>query len=275
LSVPRIFDQKHYELLNRVRGDVVSLLLAELKEPLNFKTSLDVGCGLGYFSRFLKSLGLDVTAVDGRQQNVDEAQLRNPDIRVLRFDAEDPGMRSLGKFDLVFCFGLLYHLENPFLAIRHLQAMTGTLLLAEGVIFPGDTPTMGLVEEGSSDDQGLNHIAFYPTETCLEKMFYCAGFRFVYRFTTMPDHSDYHCKMSRPKIRTMLAASHQLITSAQLEVVPHPAVPIQPWDAQNVFANTSSAEALRGFSQKPLSEKLKILAHLVRRKGSAQHKAGA
>jgi SAM-dependent methyltransferase len=238
------------------------------------KTAVDVGCGLGYFSGVLKSFGFDVTAVDGHQQNVDEEQLRNPDIRFLRFDAEDPEMRSLGKFDLVFCFGLLYHLENPLLAIRHLQAMTGTLLLAEGVIFPGDSPTMGLVDEVSSDDQGLNHIAFYPTEACLQKMFYCAGLRFVYRFTTLPDHPDYHRKMSTPKIRTMLAASHQLITSPKLEVVPHPSMPIQPWDAQNVISNTSSAEALRGFSQKSLSEKLKILGHLVRRKVSAQHKAG-
>ena len=109
---------------------------------------------------------------------------------------------------------------------------------------------MGLVDEGPSEDQGLNHILFYPTETCLQKMLYCAGFRFVYRFTTPPEHPGYHRSGRIPKIRTMLAASHELITSSQLEVVPQPSTPIQPWDAENVAANTSSAEALRGFSQK-------------------------
>ena len=274
MSALHVFDQQRYEILNRARAEVVSRLLAELTVSLGIKTAVDVGCGLGYFSGFLKSLGLDVTAVDGRMQNVEEAQRRNPDIRFFRFDAEDPAIRSLGKFDLVFCFGLLYHLENPFLAIRNLHAMTGKLLLGEGVIFPGDTPTMGLVDEFALDDQGLNHIAFYPTEACLQKMSYCAGFRFLYRLTTLPAHVDYHRRGSTPKVRTMLAASHQLITCPQLEVAPQPSMPIQPWDAQNVTAHTSSVETLRGFSQRPLSEKLKILSHIIRHKVSAQRRAG-
>lgn len=275
MASTRIFDQQHYDPLNSSRGEVVSRLLAEIKMPLGLRTAVDVGCGLGHFSGLLQSIGFEITGVDGRQQNVEEAQRRNPNIRFLRFDAEDPSLRSLGRFDLVFCFGLLYHLENPLLAIRHLRAMTEKLLLVEGVIFPGDEPTMGLVDEGPSEDQGLNHIAFYPTETCLQKMLYCAGFRFVYRFTTPPEHPGYHRSGRIPKIRSMLAASHELITSSQLEVVPQPSTPIQPWDAENVAANTSSAEALRGFSQKRLSEKLKILSFLVRRKASPQRGAGS
>lgn len=274
MASTRIFDQQHYDLLNRSRGEVVSRLLADVKQPLGLRTSVDVGCGLGHFSGLLQSLGFEVTGVDGRQQNVEEAQRRNPGIRFLQFDAEDAALRSLGKFDLVFCFGLLYHLENPLLAIRHLQAMTRSLLLVEGVIFPGDEPTMGLVDEGPSEDQGLNHIAFYPTETCLQKMLYCAGFRFVYRFTALPEHPGYHRNGRIPKIRAMLCASHQLIASAQLEVVPQPSTPIQPWDAENVATNTSSAEVLRGFSEKRLSEKLRILSYLVRRKGSSQRGVG-
>jgi SAM-dependent methyltransferase len=275
LASTRIFDQQHYDLLNSSRGEVVSRLLAEIKMPLGLRTAVDVGCGLGHFSGLLQSIGFEITGVDGRQQNVEEAQRRNPNIRFLRFDAEDPSLLSLGRFDLVFCFGLLYHLENPLLAIRHLRAMTEKVLLVEGVIFPGDEPTMGLVDEGPSEDQGLNHIAFYPTEACLQKMLYCAGFRFVYRFTAPPEHPGYHRNGRIPKIRTMLAASHELITSSQLEVVPQPSTPIQPWDAENVAANTSSAEALRGFSQKRLSEKLKILSFLVRRKASPQRGAGS
>jgi SAM-dependent methyltransferase len=274
LAETRIFDQQHYDPLNRARGDVVSRLLAEIKTPLDLRTAIDVGCGLGHFSALLQSIGFEVTGVDGRHQNVQEAQRRNPDIRFSQFDAEDSAIRSLGKFDLVFCFGLLYHLENPLLAIRHLQAITGKLLLAEGVVFPGDALTMGLVDEGPFDDQGLNHVAFYPTEACLQKMFYCAGYRFVYRFVAVPDHPGYHSKGDIPRIRTMLAASHELITSPQLDVVPRPVASIQPWDAENVAANTSSAEALRGFSQKPLSEKIRTLGHLVRRKVSTRRKAG-
>lgn len=228
MSAPRIFDQLHYDVLNRARGDVVSLLLAELEPKLRLQAAIDVGCGLGYFSGFLKSLGLTVTAVDGRQQNLDEAQRRNPDIRFLHFDAENPAIKSLGKFDLVFCFGLLYHLENPMLAIRHLKEMTGKLLLVEAVIQPGDEAMMALIEETAHEDQGLNHVGFYPTESCLLKMFYRAGFSHAYTFSAHPNHPEYHADHRIPRIRTMLAASHTLVHSKLLIRTAEPKSPTHP-----------------------------------------------
>src|SRR5260370_14438 len=98
LSAPAVFDQQHYDLLNRARGDVVRALLGELKGPLGLQTVIDVGCGLGYFSGFLSSLGFDVTGVDGRPQNEVEPQRRNPDIRFLQLDAAVPPMKALGQF---------------------------------------------------------------------------------------------------------------------------------------------------------------------------------
>src|SRR5580765_2579479 len=118
--------------------------------------------------------GPKVIGVDGRQQNVEEARRRFPEIAFRHCDAQDAALRALGQFDLVFCFGLLYHLENPLLTIRHLHAMTTKLLLVEAVIFPGEEPIMALVDEGMTEDQGLNHFAFYPTEACLIKMLYRA-----------------------------------------------------------------------------------------------------
>ena len=49
---------------------------------------------------------------------------------------------------------------------------------------------MALVDEGKTEDQGLNHIAFYPTEACLIKMLYRSGYSHVYVFNVPPDHSD-------------------------------------------------------------------------------------
>jgi SAM-dependent methyltransferase len=240
LSSTRIFDAADYVSLNTSRAAVVSRFLSEMKGPLNLRSAVDVGCGLGYFSELLRSLGLDVTALDGRRENTEEAARRNPEIRFHTMSAEDPTLPTLGKFDLVFCFGLLYHLENPFLAIRHLQAMTRRLLLVEAVIFPGEASLMGLVDEGSTEDQGLNHIAFYPTESCLVKMFYRSGFRFAYRFAPLPDHPGYRSENGLPRVRTMLAASFEPISSSQLEGVLEPITSIQPWDAANVARNRQS-----------------------------------
>jgi hypothetical protein len=233
-----IFDQPHYDELNRARESVVNVL-----------------------------------AIDGREQNVQEAQRRNPTIRAVHYNAEDACLKTLGTFDLVFCFGLLYHLENPLLAIRNLEAITGKVFLAEGVIYPGETPTMGLVDEGHSDDQGLNHLAFYPTDACLQKMLYCAGFGFVYRLALMPQHPDYQGRLDAPRVRTILVASRAFIASPQLEWVREPPTALFPWDARSVAAKTSSSEDLRGLAGITFLQKLTALAHLVRKRIAPQRRA--
>jgi hypothetical protein len=40
---------------------------------------------------------------------------------------EDLSLRDIGTVDLVLSVGLLYHLENPFRAIRNFHALTGKL----------------------------------------------------------------------------------------------------------------------------------------------------
>lgn len=265
MNAPRIFDQQHYELLNRARGDVARALLGELKGPLGLRTAIDVGCGLGYFSHFLKSLGFEVTAIDGREQNLDEAQRRNPDIRFLRFDAEDAAILSLGKFDLVFCFGLLYHLENPMRAIRHLRGITNKLLLVEAVVYPGDEPTMVLVEESPDEDQGLRHFAFYPTEACLLKMLFRSGFPHAYRFSAQPNHPDYRRRNRQPRIRTMLAASDTSIYSQFLTTASEPKSPIHPCALPAANSQANATEKIRRFAKKPLKEKVKTIQRIMKR----------
>lgn len=263
MSTPWIFDQGHYDLLNRARGCVLRLLLDELKNPLGLQSAIDVGCGLGHFASFLQVLGFDVTAVDGRQQNADETRRRHSNIRVFPFDVQDPRLPALGKFDLVLCFGLLYHLENPMLAIRHLIEMTGKLLLVEGVVYPADEPIMAMIEESPHEDQGLNHMAFYPTESCLLKMFYRAGFAHAYRFTVQPDHPDYIARRGRPRIRTMLAATHTPVDSKLLVRTPEPRSPVHPCSLLPRPRATDAAEKIIRFAKKPLPEKVKVIRRIV------------
>jgi len=232
-----IFDAAHYESLNTSREAVASALLAQLKEPLQLRTAIDVGCGLGYFAALLKSLGFEVSAVDGRQQNVEEASRRNPDIEFSCCDAQSSELPKKGKFDLVFCFGLLYHLENPFLTIRYLRQMTKNLLLVEGVIYPGADPIMGLVDEGLTEDQGLNHVAFYPTESCLVKMLYRSGFSHVYRFHPLADHPEYRSTSRSRQVRTMLSASPTPLSTPLLQQLPEAKSPETPWDAYSGVSN--------------------------------------
>ena len=266
MSIAGAFDGEHYQGLNSSRTPVISAVVSEVRRQFDLQTVVDVGCGVGYFSAFLKSLGFQVIAVDGRRENTEEAKRRVPQVTFHLLNVEDPGIRDLGCFDLVFCFGLLYHLENPFQAIRNLHAMTSKLLLVESVCFPGNEPIMALVDEESNDAQGLNHIAFYPTEECLVKMFYRAGFTKVYRLTKLPSHPDFHAKNLVRQIRTILAASHAPLYSELLELVTEPRTPIKPWDATSVAENQNFIQKLRRFMDKPLHDKARTLRRFLERR---------
>jgi len=264
LASAPIFDQPHYDLLDRARGDVVTRLLDELIPAYSLKTAIDVGCGLGHFSRLLRSLGLDTAAVDGRLQNVDEARRRSTNIRFEQFNAEDPNLTKLGTFDLGFCFGLLYHLENPLLTIRNLRSITGKILLVESVIFPGNEPIMALIDEEAHEDQGLNHIAFYPTEACLIKMLYKADFKHVFGLTRQPEHDHYHAVNGGRRVRTLLMATDLRIESAQLVRMSETSSPIRPWDPMSETKKNGTAHVLQRFSAKSLPEKVKSIKRIIK-----------
>src|SRR6266446_8561294 len=119
------FDQKEYRRLIEARGETIQRIVKGLKPALELCNALDAGCGVGFFSQTLAECGLDVCGFDGRAENVAEACRRFPQIPFAEADVQDRAICELGTFDFVLCFGLLYLLENPVLAIRNLRALTG------------------------------------------------------------------------------------------------------------------------------------------------------
>lgn len=229
MSDALVFDLPHYDSLNRARMDTVEQLLGSLREQIDLRTAVDVGCGVGHFSEFLHRLGFNVLALDGRRENVSEAKRRFPSLDFKVADAENIDIRSLGTFDLVLCVGLLYHLENPFAAVRNLFAMTDKLAILEGMCVPGDEPSWAIRDEGKTEDQGLRHVALYPTENGLIKLLYRAGFPFVFRFQTMPAHQAYRTSAIWRQSRTILVAAKVSLATPVLQHVAEPATDPDPW----------------------------------------------
>ena len=224
-----VFDQPHYDALNTAREATLRQLLESLRKDLELQNAVDVGCGLGHFAVFLRNLGFDVLALDGRQENVNEAKRRAPEIEFHVANAEDRGIQVLGKFDLVLCLGLLYHLENPFLAIRNLFAMTGKVAVLEGMCVPGDEPIFAVRDEGPTEDQGLRHVALYPSENGLVKLLYCSGFSHVYRLRTRPALREYEGSAVRKQGRTMLVAALGELSLKMLIRAAEPHTDPDPW----------------------------------------------
>jgi SAM-dependent methyltransferase len=87
---------------------------------------LDFGCGPGYESMRLRSLGADVTGIDISAESIRIARSRNPACRFVRmdfFEIDD----SLGRFDAVWASGSLIHVP-PQLMVHVLTSIRGVLL---------------------------------------------------------------------------------------------------------------------------------------------------
>jgi SAM-dependent methyltransferase len=221
------FDRQDVVEFNEARQRLVTSFLKEVRSQAQLTTAADIGCGLGHFAKFLADLDFRVTAVDGRAENTAEGKRRFPEVTFLTADAESLPASEMGTFDLVLCFGLLYHLENPFRAMRFLRQLTGKILVIESMCAPGETASMELLDEYESDDQGLNYVAFYPTESCLIKMLYRSGFPRVYGLPSLPDHEFYRATFSHQRRRTMLVASTQDLRAQDLRLLPEPK---RSWD---------------------------------------------
>lgn len=250
MSEQRIFDHPASQHVSEARNAFLKPMLSDLRGYFAARTAVDVGCGLGYFSARLRDLGFQVLGLDGRRENAEEASRRYPDIDFRIINVEDPAIQQLGSFDLVLCLGLLYHLENPFQAIRNLHALTGKVMVLESMCLPATQPFMALLEEGPTEDQGLAHIAFYPSEGCLVKMLYRAGFSHVYSFRRLPDHHDFCATRLKKRARTMLMASRAPLPLAYLTLAPEPQVVDDPWATAWARAERPLLRAW-GFLRKP------------------------
>jgi FkbM family methyltransferase len=218
------------------------------------RRAADVGCGIGHFSKFLRELGFEVVGIDGREENVREAEHRYANIEFHQANIEDDLSQRFGTFDLVFCMGLLYHLENPFLAIRRLRVLAKKVLLIESMCLPDSKPWMLLREEPRAGNQSLTNVAFYSSEGCLVKMLYRAGFSAVYRFAVLPNHDDFQETSTHSRRRVILLALFEAVSVAGLVPVPEPPDVVDPWQKPVKTGTRGAVNRVRRFLHRPFHE---------------------
>ncbi|WP_397595532.1 class I SAM-dependent methyltransferase [Silanimonas sp.] len=115
-------------------------------------SAVDLACHQGWFSLKLREFGFgSVHGIDARQQHVEDARLiaaatGMEHVAFSRGDVHGLSAAIVGTHDLVLCFGLLYHLENPVGALRVTRALCKRLCLIETQVAPGQT---GVVDYGS------------------------------------------------------------------------------------------------------------------------------
>lgn len=217
------FDRKYYLDINEARWNAAADILKCLPDSVS---CLDAGCGPGWFAGRLGDLGFKVSGFDGREDNLALARERVPGARFSVYNVEDASdMARQEPCDIVFCFGLIYHLENPFAAIRNLQRLCKKWMLVETQILPGTEPSFRLIAEGANATQGLNYHACVPSRSALVKTLYLSGFKAVERFTGKIDHPDFLDTPEKCHRREVFLAGYQPSGLADFEPEEEPSTP--------------------------------------------------
>ncbi|MFA5908679.1 MAG: methyltransferase domain-containing protein [Vicinamibacterales bacterium] len=214
------FDAASYREINEARWRFFEPWIRRLVETAGLRHVIDVGAGAGYFSEKLAALGLSVTATDGRADNVAEIARRYPGLRTEVVDIQKPqALEPFQDADMVFCAGLLYHLDNPVAALRSLGAVAARVMIIETQLIPDKGPFLRLVEEGASDTQGLDHLALVPSQVTLVRLLHLFGWKHVYLVPGHPDHWQFHETRRHHRLRSVFVASREPLAIPDLRLL--------------------------------------------------------
>jgi SAM-dependent methyltransferase len=98
------------------------------------KTIVDLGCLEGGYTAEFARLGLEATGIEIRQSNFENclrvrAGIDLPNLRFIKDDVWN--VREYGSFDIIFCCGLLYHLNDPRRFVSLLARACNHLLIVD------------------------------------------------------------------------------------------------------------------------------------------------
>lgn len=169
--------------------------LQSLNIPLEGKRVADVGAGIGDLGQFFVEKGCSVVCFDGREENIQALKAKYPGQEAYVLDVERDSLRAWGSFDIVFAYGLLYHLENPIAALRNMgEACTGFALI-ETMICDHSLPILRVVKESRAFDQALKGLGSRPSPSYIALALQEAGFESVYAAKHPPRHLDYRFEL--------------------------------------------------------------------------------
>jgi len=182
------FHHPHYLAHNQARqGHLASLGL-----PISGSV-LEVGAGIGDHSPFFIERGCSLTITEGRAANLALARRRFPDLPAYLLDLDAPESSELpaGRFDIVYCYGVLYHLARPAEALAYMASRCDGMLLLSTCVWPGAADQVHLLREPpEAVENALSGIGCRPTRRWVWRTL-GEHFDHVYVPTTQPDHPEF------------------------------------------------------------------------------------
>ncbi len=118
------------------------------------RTLLELGCGYGDIGGVFAGLGANVTCCDARDEHLQIARERWPEVRTVRVDLDVDW--PFDRFDIILHLGVLYHLEPTHSSLRH-AARCATHLVLETEVCDSSDDVFTLTDEDGYDQAFSGH----------------------------------------------------------------------------------------------------------------------
>ena len=172
--------------------------LSSLRISVAGLSVLELGAGIGDHSNYYMDRGCKVTVTEVRRENLDYLFKRYPDADIRSLDMRDPAPLAQGPFDIVHCYGLLYHLDNPRQALEFISKHCRRLLFLETCVSFGNDESINLVKENTDNPtQSWSGAGCRPTRAWLFKELN-NHFEHVYIPRTQPNHKEFPINWTSP-----------------------------------------------------------------------------
>lgn len=165
--------------------------LASLRISVANRSVLEVGAGIGDHSGYFIDRGCKITITEVRKKNLQYLKDRYPSCDIQFLDMDNPTPIKGSPFDVVYCYGLLYHLANPTEALMFLSQNCKRMLLLETCVSFGGSEEINLIREPRSNPtQAHAGTGCRPTRAWIFKKLQ-GLFQYVYLPITQPNHEEF------------------------------------------------------------------------------------
>ena len=179
-------------ILNGVWDMSKYLKFYKIPDNLSGKTVLDVGPASGYFSFLFSKMGAKkVVALDFKQTKLLKAanELMNTNVEFVEKNIYDLD-ENFGKFDIVFCSNVLFHLTDIFTALKRLKSVTKNLsIICTSVIKIPNLMNFPVALFVGKENPNIGSY-WRPTPKCFVEMMKGAGFNKVEEISTFMAYSE-------------------------------------------------------------------------------------
>jgi SAM-dependent methyltransferase len=184
------FEETHYQNINTARMEH----LLSLDLPIEGRSVLELGAGIGDLSRIFIDQARRVLIVEGRSENIEVLHERYDTsdflhVDIMQMDLEDTEKKAIDIHDIVFCYGLLYHVADPIQLIKWIASHCSQYLILETCVSTTGEVN-NVLENKANVTQSVSGVGCRPGRAWLFEELK-KHFQHVYMPYTQPDHEQF------------------------------------------------------------------------------------